>query len=146
MVQLPTKRTWALIGVVALIAFAAGLSTGFDEGYLSAVHSSSADAAVTAMELKLLKSGDLRQAQGLLEQNLDGLLISNNIGRHAHWFSPVLLSIFPDGPDNIDRLFGQGATYRLQNPRHDDVTGQVRSVGEQAARGILERNGSRLKN
>jgi hypothetical protein len=39
---------------------------------------------------------------------------------------------------------GQGATYRLQNPRLD-VIDEARSLGEQYAQRILERNGSRLK-
>ena len=112
------KNTLLVVLIAATpIAYYAGGISGFGKGYSAALFSQSRDAGPTVFSLRRLRAGDSKAAIGMLELQLDGLLIQNSECRESFRSSfnlPVRMGI--GATADVDKNAGAALAYRAEFP------------------------------
>jgi hypothetical protein len=112
------KNAFLVVLAVAIpIAYYAGGTSGFGKGYGAALFSQSADAGRTVFMLRKLRSGDSGAAIGMMESELDSLVILNDKSRESFRSSFNLPRLMKVGSTaTIDKLASPAVAYRAEFP------------------------------
>lgn len=99
------------------IAYFVGGTSGFVKGYAAATFSRSADAQVTVFMLRKLRTGDIKTAIGILESQLDILIIDNRVCREGYRSVFNLTRVMGVGSTaTVDKLASSAVAYRASFP------------------------------